>query len=294
VEDELPEKIVVACDGGPASRAALDWVIDRALRTPSEVEVVTVEETDWLPLGADESLYRPAYGAVLSDAETHLANRHGISFVTTTLLSGKPAEELADASVFADALVIGSPRVSATVGALHGTLALRLATQTSCHLVVVPADWKPGSGPIVVGAGDDEARDGAVEDAADEAHRTGRDLLVVHAWSLPAPFSVLDALLKTTYPTLEAIHERILDAAVARARARSPLGEIFKLLRFGRPAEVLATVALNATGLFVQSHQRGVVGELMLGSVSHDVIMSAPCPITVVPRRAEPRSDGRN
>jgi nucleotide-binding universal stress UspA family protein len=287
----MPEKIVVASDGGAASRAALDWVIDRALRIPAEVEVVTVEETDWLPFGADPSEFRNAYADVLTDAASHLAHRHGIPFVTTTLLSGNPAQELADASAYADLLVLGSQPVGAAAGAVHRTLALRLAARTACRLVIVPADWQPPSGQLVVGVGNDAAPDGAVEDAADEARRTGRALLVVHAWSLPAPFSILDAVLKTTYPTLEAFHQRTLDAAVARARARAPRSQISELLMFGPPAEVLLRSARTAAGLFVQSHHGGAVGEFILGSVSHDVIMAAPCPITVVPNRAEATSD---
>ena len=211
LEYEVPERVVVASDGGAASRAALDWVIDRARRIPLDVEVVTVEETDWLPLGANESDYRRKYLNALAEADSYLAHRDGISLVATTLLSGQPAAQLADAARRADLLVIGSRRMRGPIGPLHSALAVRLAAQTSVRLAVVPAGWKSRSGHVVVGVTADEASMEAVRAAAIEAELTGRTLMVVHAWSLPAPFSFVDALLKTTYPTLEALHRRVLD-----------------------------------------------------------------------------------
>jgi nucleotide-binding universal stress UspA family protein len=279
----MMENVVVATDGGSAGRAALDWTIDRALRSPIEVEVVAVEETDWLPLGADEQQYRRKYVEVLTAAEKHLANRHGISRVTTNLLSGRPANELTDVSQHADALVIGSNRTNAAVGALHGTLALRLAARTVCRLVVVPSDWEPHPGLIVVGVDDDESSIAAVDAAATEAHRNTSDLLLVHAWSIAAPFSILDAFLKTSYPSLEALHQQRLDSMVARAAEIAPHSHITQLLKFGSADDVLADASRGAQVLFVGSHHRGVLRDLVLGSVSHDVLMAALCPVVVVP-----------
>jgi nucleotide-binding universal stress UspA family protein len=279
----MMENIVVATDGGSAGRAALDWTIDRALRSPIEVEIVAVEETDWLPLGADEQKYRRKFADVLTTAEKHLANRHGISRVTTNLLSGRAANALTDTSQHADALVIGSNRTNAAVGAVHGTLALRLAARTLCQLVVVPSDWEPHPGLIVVGVDDDESSIAAVEAAAHEAQRNTSDLLLVHAWSLAAPFSLLDGLLTTSYPSLEALHRQRLEQMVARAAEITPRSHISQLLKFGSAEAVLADASDGAQVLFVGTHRRGVLRDLILGSVSHDVLRAAQCPVIVVP-----------
>ncbi len=93
----MTERIVVATDGGAASHASLDWVIDRALTAPCEVELVTVEDLNWLPVAADRSEYIRQYHEVLESAAQYLSGRPGISFIATRLLAGDPAEEIADA-----------------------------------------------------------------------------------------------------------------------------------------------------------------------------------------------------
>ena len=286
----MSEKVVVATDGGVAGRAALDWVIDRGRRVPLKIEVVTVEEPDWLSLGGTPSDYHRGYLNALADADAYLAHRHGISFVSTALLSGRPAAEIAGAAQFADLLVIGSRMTPGALCAPHSTLALGLAAHTSTRLVVVPADWKSRTGHIVVGVTDDEESMGAVRNAAREAALTGRALMVVHAWSLPAPFSIVDALLKTTYPRLEAIHRRVLDDAVSEARRFAPRIDISQRLKFGKSTEVLMVAAQGAGALFLGAHAKGVVGDLLRGSVSRGMIMAAPCPIVVVPTGYEPQN----
>jgi nucleotide-binding universal stress UspA family protein len=263
----------------------MDWVINRALRAPVDVEVVTVEELDWLPLGADESEYRRKYKNVLASAEQRFAHRRGISFLSTMLLAGEPTDEIVDAAVHADWLVVGSTRRSGDTGALHGTLALRVAARTASRLTVVPAGWEPRSGSVVVGIDVDGSSDAALEVAVGEALRMACDLVLVHAWSLPAPFSILDGLLKTTYPTLEALHRRALEQATKQANALAPRLEITSILRFGSPATVLGEVARDQALLVVGRHHYGRLEYRFLGSVGHDVLLAGPAPIMVVPGR---------
>jgi nucleotide-binding universal stress UspA family protein len=291
-QNRRAERIVVASDGGAASHTALDWVVDRGSRSPIEVEVVTVEETEWLPVGGDESEFRRKYIDILDEAGKHLANRPGVSLVAKTMLSGRPAEELAKVARLADELVIGSKLTGAAVGARRGTLALHLAPRTPCRLTVVPQNWAPRGGPIVVGVEDDESSTTAIEEAATEADRTGRALVLVHAWSLPAPFSIVEGLLNTTYPTLEAVHQQILDVAIARGKLIAPRSEISQVLKFGPPTEVLLEAAEHASLLVVGSHGRGMIGSLILGSVSHRALVAAPCPVAVVPPIPQHRGNG--
>ena len=202
-----------------------------------------MEELDWLPVGADESVYQHKYVEVLASVSRSLSNRHGVTLTQPALLAGEPAAEIIDAAAGADLLVIGSPRRADDTGALHGTLALRIAARVATRMAVVPAGWEPGGGNVVVGIDEDESSDAALQQAVSEALRSGSDLIIVHAWSLPSPFSLLDDLLGTTYPTLEQIHRRILRDAAARASAIAPRLEVRAILKFGRPAAVLASVA---------------------------------------------------
>ena len=279
----MPEKIVVASDGGAASRAAMDWVANRALHTPAAVEVVTVEELDRRPIGADESKYRRKYVEVLASAEKYLAGRHGITFLSTTLLAGEPADEIVHAAGHVDWLVVGSSRRSADTPDLHGTLALRIAARTASRLTVVPTDWTPALGSVIVGIDEDGSSDEALDVAIAEASRMARDLVLVHAWSLPAPFSVLEGLLKTSYPTLEALHRRRLKKAATRVKLIAPRLKATSILNFGSPAAVLAEVARDQALLVLGRHHRSRLEHLFLGSVGHAVLLAAPAPVMIVP-----------
>lgn len=56
----------------------------------------------------------------------------------------------------------------------------------------------------------------------------------------------------------------------------------------GRPAEVLVGLAREADELVVGHRGRGPFGSVMLGSVSLECVLHAPCPVTVVPEPAAP------
>jgi nucleotide-binding universal stress UspA family protein len=266
----------------------MDWVIARAMDIPVEVEVVTVEELEWLPVGADESVYQREYRDVLGRAKDYLSHRTGIPTVATRLLAGDPAEEIADAAVLAGSLVIGSARRSDDRGALHGTLALRIAARTAARLTVVPSGWVPRPGGIVVGISEDDSSGVALVAATDEAVRTSRTLVLVHAWSLPAPFSIVEGMLKAEYPTLEALHRGVLEQAIAKVNASAVVPEIRTELKFGQPAAVLADIARDEALLVVGTHRYGRIRQLFLGSVGHDVLLSAAAPVMVVPNFAPP------
>jgi nucleotide-binding universal stress UspA family protein len=279
----VPEKIVVAVDGGAASRAALDWIVDRARTASCEVEIVAVEDLDWLPVGADRSHYILTYEDVLKTAHDRLAHCTGITAVATQLLAGDPAEEVAGAGALAGSLVIGSSRAEGQSGAVHGTFALRIAARTTVRLTVVPTGWQPRAGRVVVGIAEDESSDGDLDAAVSEAVRSSAVLVLVHAWSLPAPFSLLDGLAKVNYPKLEAVHRQILDRAAARVTAVAPELTQRCVITFGRPATVLAEVARDEALVVVGSHGYGKLKHLFLGSVGHDVILASPTVVLVVP-----------
>jgi nucleotide-binding universal stress UspA family protein len=55
------------------------------------------------------------------------------------------------------------------------------------------------------------------------------------------------------------------------------------------PAEALVALSANADLLVVGSRGRGGVSELLLGSVSHAVVLHARCPVVVVPSHRNER-----
>ena len=217
----MAEQIILATDGGPASESALAWVADRVITLKLPSRSCPWKSSSGFPSGPICRLIRPAISQFSALRSPHcLVPRWDLQGRDHAVHRGPRARLLQVAGAVADLLVVESPRSLDNRGALHGTLALRVAAHATGNVIVVPAAWQPHQWGLVVGVDEDGSSDAAVSWAAREAERMGRELLLVHCWTLPAPFSVLDDLLGTTYPTLERIHQDILDEAVTSARQR--------------------------------------------------------------------------
>ncbi|MEO3890934.1 universal stress protein [Nonomuraea sp. B5E05] len=80
----------------------------------------------------------------------------------------------------------------------------------------------------------------------------------------------------------EAAAREMLDHAAVHARAGRPRLSITTDIIAGRPADTLVGAAEEAQLVVVGNRGRGGFTELLLGSVSHDVVARAPCPVAVI------------
>lgn len=279
----MAEKVIVAVDGGAASRAGVDWVLQRARTVRLSLELTTVVELGWAPAGGPEDDFHLVYERALSEAGRRVDEAAPTIKRTSVVRRGVPVDELVRASATADLLVIGSSKTGFLSGAVYGTLPLRLAAHAGCPLVVVPVNWTPGGGPIVAGAEDNGTSDVALDFAAHEAERLGVALVIVHAWTIPATIGLDDGVM-VPFDALREAHEEILARCAARVRDAHPGLEVTEVLEQGPAAPTLVDAAREAALLVVGTHGRGAVAGLILGSVSHDVLLNLPCPIAVVPR----------
>jgi nucleotide-binding universal stress UspA family protein len=271
-------RIVVATDGGEASAAAVRWVAERAKGTEFDVELTTVAETE-----ADRAAHEQVLASGAQSLEAAAPGR-----VTTRLRTGSPAHALIAASQDAKLEVIGTNKTGAAAGIVHGTLPLRVAGRARCPVAVVPADWKPGGKRVVVGWDSDGTGDVALEFAAGEAKRLGLPLTVVHAWRIPPIIGEESGSLAAVTTELEEAHRDDLAGAAARIRTAHPNLDVTESLAVGPPAIAIVTAARDAALVVVGSHGRGALGGLVLGSVSHDVLMNMPSVVVVVPSDGKP------
>ncbi|WP_297372489.1 universal stress protein [Cryobacterium sp.] len=283
--------MIVAVDGGPASRAALDWALARARSAPLPLELTTVVELGWSPPGGPVDDFQPAYERALADAAAYAERSFPGVKTTSVVRRGAPVDELVRASADAELLVIGTNKTGPLVGAVYGTLPLRVAAHAGCPVAVIPAGWTAGGDMVVVGVEDDLTVDAPLAVAAAEAAALGLPLTLVHAWSIPATLGV-DFGATVPFDALIEAHSEILEHATAKVRSSHPAITATGQLIQGAAAPALVAEAASAAVLVVGTHGRGAVAGLILGSVSHDVLLNMPCPIIIVPRL--PRPAGRS
>ena len=172
-------------------------------------------------------------------------------------------------------------------------------------------------GRIVVGVDGSSGARTALVWAADEARLRQAVLQVVHAYhakELTAPFYFPSqhALPATTVgragePAPEELAASMRDHAEFEQAYRSqaeefleglldelqePLGEVRvqpTVVADRHPAEALVDLSADADLLVVGSRGHGGFGELLLGSVSHAVVLHAVCPVVIVPSRRDDR-----
>lgn len=277
----MTEKVVVAVDGGTASASALDWVVDRARSVDMHLEITTLVDVDWNPQEGPSALLLE-HERVVEEAGKRVEFSDAQVTFSTTVHHARPVPGLVDASRRADLLVIGSHKTRAMTGLINGTLPLAVAARTHCPLVVVPVDWEPREGSVVVGV-DEETGTAAMSFAAAEANRADAALVAVRAWEIPPLVYGAWAAIESPFDEFESSERTALETAVSRARAEHEHLTIDPVLERGRPSLVLAQHATDARLTVVGTHGRRAIAGLLLGSVGHDLLMNMPSPVAVVP-----------
>jgi nucleotide-binding universal stress UspA family protein len=103
------EKATVGVDGRPASRAALEWAVDRSRHVAMRVDLVAVASTHGVDGEFLDALRHYHEGNLRECAEWAAAATPALH-VTTRLLLGHPTEELVHASEGTDLLVVGTDK----------------------------------------------------------------------------------------------------------------------------------------------------------------------------------------
>ncbi len=292
-------RIVVGYDGSPPAGAALDWAATDAERRGLPLSVVHIVND----LNLTSDVGTPVWADLTSDAVDTIAAegvRRARKNATSVDVRGAThvdpaAYTLIRSSRDAVLLVVGTRGQGEAAGVLLGSVAFAVSGHAACPVVVVRGDADEPAGPrrpVVVGADGSLESDAAVQYAADIAAGASAPLTVVTAYRCTVAQVWAEASVYTLEsqggPTFGSIAQEaattIVTAAAELAQTAQPGLEVRPLVVEGPIAEMLATAAVGGGLLVVGSRGRGGFAGLMLGSVSHRVIHSAPCPVAVVRR----------
>lgn len=148
--------------------------------------------------------------------------------------------------------------------------------------------------PVVVGVDGSPGSVAALHWALEHAGRVGAEVEAVSVWTpLPAyafaaawvPVAAIDD------DPAAAAESELLDVLVAVAREHGRSVPVRPRVVRGRPVEELLRAARSASLLVLGGPALGKAAGLLLGSVSHECVQRATCPVLIVPAADEPRAE---
>ncbi|MFD8410969.1 universal stress protein [Streptomyces sp. NPDC059650] len=141
-------------------------------------------------------------------------------------------------------------------------------------------DTQNGTPRIVVGLDGSPSSHAALRWAVRYAGLVGGHVVAVTAWEVPGSASWSAPAVDATFDEEQA--ERSLVEEVRTVLGEDGASLVHERLVHGHPAEVLVAEAEGAEVLVVGSRGRGGFRRALLGSVSQQVALHAPCPVTIV------------
>ncbi|MDX1875158.1 universal stress protein [Mycolicibacterium sp. 120266] len=282
----IDQPIIVAVDGSPASRAAIEWAAEEALLHGRRLTLVhavapVYVDTHDPVLRARIQRWR-IYSAreLLADTKADLVQRTQLDAdaVATVLQVAHPVHILTQVSQHAAMLVLGSRFHGSWGGRRLGSVSAALCYRAHCPVAVVHTHrHERETAPVLVGVDGSVASDHAVSVAFEEAARRRVGLVAVHAWSDENVLQLIGA----DWDHYRADAETALHTALLQARVRYPGVTVTEKVFCDRPAHWLIKEAEHAGLVVVGSHGRGVVSALLNGSVATAVAERADVPVII-------------
>jgi nucleotide-binding universal stress UspA family protein len=286
------ELIVVGYDGSPGSRDALGWALAEAGMRRAAVRLVYAYE--WpagagmlvppVPASLDPELRKAAEDMMTEAVADAAANAPADVPVTGVVVGGSAVVCLCDQSVDATMVVLGSRGLGGFTGLVAGSVSVAVAAHAHSPVVVVRHDGAGNpNGPVVIGIDESAEARLAAGFAVREAAERGVGLVAVRAWTTPAWALRGEARrLELDVDEVETAERHLVREVIEPWSAGHPGVDVAIRLIPGAAAHALVTASAGAQLVVVGSRGRGGFRGLLLGSVSHQLLHHARCPVAVV------------
>ncbi|WP_068926221.1 universal stress protein [Planobispora rosea] len=281
--------VVVGVDGSADSLRAVRWAAREAMRRRSSLRVVHAVYA-WLHHPAEAGIEEVRQwlldgGRVILDQAVACAREcePGLE-VDEAIAAGDPVQVLAAEADGAGMLVVASRGTGRISSLLLGSVALKVASQASCPVVVIRGPLEPEKlfDEVVVGVDGSPAGAEALRFAATEAVLRGARLRAILAWTLATPAAETMPPLLIELGQIEDAWTRILEEAVEAVEKDHPGLDVVHQVVTGHPVQALTDASEGADLVVVGTRGRGALAGLVLGSVSHGVLHHANCPVAVI------------
>lgn len=263
--------ILVGTDGSEAAEAAVEWAAYEAMRRGVGLSVL--HASAW---------YGEAAEQVLASAQLRAWRCAPHVEVSGSIVDTDPGSGLIRHAATADMVVVGNKGHGRLVGQLVGSVALQVAGQARCPVMLVPLGaHHPQVDLIVVGVGVDSA-EVPLRTAFDEAVIHDARLHAVHGWSPPMAFSPgVPVPVQPTSRELRQSVEAGIRSMVAQWSEKYPSVRVTVQVATDYPRNALLAAAQDADLVVVGAHERDGWHLLALGSVTGSVIHHSRCPVLI-------------
>lgn len=282
-ERDMDHKTVVAWDGSAAADAALDWAIEREHARGGTIALVRVID-DVAPAIEYQEAQREvtAERDELDAAAARATEAAPGCLVTSTTIRGLPYDELIRFVGPECLLAVGTQRRTAARFHYGWSMGARLAAAARGAVAIIPAVSTGLRRGIVVGYdGSPESRT-AVSLAAADAAGQSEPLVIVHAWGEPTLMAgqpILDPMMMNA---LREESDHLLAEAAAQVAHEFPLVVVERQSLNLTPHEALLRSARGAVELVLGTRGLRGIRRVLLGSVTHRVVLDLACPVIIV------------
>ena len=279
----MDERTVVAWDGTESANAALTWALNRERRRNGTLTLVrviddTTVSSDYLTTASSVESEKTDLDVVVERVradDPHIA-------IDPVLVRGDPGERIRRFSR-ADTLVVVGARGPAESGRAHRwSIGSKLAANIGGPIAIIPVPTRQVGTGVVVGIDGSAASEAAIRFALAEAALLDQPLTAVHAWEAPPIWQDAYVPNEALFQSLEESHQLLLDEATREGVTLNPDLVVHQKLARGAAPRVLVRAARDASLLVVGNHGYRGLKRVLLGSVSHAVVLNVEIPTIVV------------
>ncbi|ONH54773.1 universal stress protein UspA [Frankia sp. CcI49] len=300
----MDRTILVGVDGSTGSEEALRWAFREARLRRRPVTALLAWGTDGLPrelhrrAGRADHAELEASAVAALDQAIERADAKGVE-VHPMLVEAAPAVALEENAPGAEMIVVGSHGHGPITRVLAGSVAQTVVNHVQVPVVVVrgrttqrpdgqrPNGQRPDADrpdsqrrPVVVGVDGSGNSVGALRWAAQAAALRRAPLRVVFALGRTDP--LYPELMISGQVDLLRRAQAMLDETVGKGLASAAEVAVDTVVAPDAPSVALLHEAELAQLLVVGSRGHGGFADLLLGSVSHQCLLHAACPVAVV------------